>query len=711
MNAARLLEHFDRIADAPDAIPRLRRFILDLAVRGKLVEQDPNDEPAAELLKRISTITRSNCCWDDESDGNAPFSLPDGWEWSRLGLITTKTGSGSTPRGGQAVYKTDGVPFLRSQNVYNDGLRMDDVAFIDEDTHLRMKGTSVDPGDLLLNITGGSIGRCCRVPDSIIEANISQHVAIIRLALSGMRDFIHAVVLSPFFQYYVIVEQTGAGRGGLPKNRMDQIPVPIPPLAEQHRIVAKVDELMALCDELGAAQARRERRRDRLAAASLHRIGQPEEEGNGEAFRENVRFHLQHLPRLATRPEHIKALRQTILNLAVRGKLVPQDPNDEPAAELLKRTQAAKQQRRTAHVSSILSEDVCEDTPCALPKQWQWVRFGAVAEFINGDRGKNYPNKNEYVNEGVPWINTGHINPDGTLSKVEMNYISRHKFISLNSGKIQLGDLVYCLRGATIGKTAIVDPYTEGAIASSLMIIRLRPCCFNRYVYYYCISPIGRSETLKFDNGTAQPNLSANSVKQYFFPLPPLAEQHRIVAKVDELMALCDELETQLAAARTERARLLEALLGEALGAPMAQPPRQQPRPSAKPIAPPPAAPTSCPRPSPPTGVSHPMPDMRRGTSTARVTPTAPASAPPARDMPAKDVAARDTTGKNAAAAILAHMQPGQAYSRAQLCDALGLSTSQWNTAIRELKDAGRVVQTGEKRGAKYRIASKGNEQ
>jgi type I restriction enzyme S subunit len=187
-----------------------------------------------------------------------------------------------------------------------------------------------------------------------------------------------------------------------------------------------------------------------------------------------------------------------------------------------------------------------EEVPYKLPKGWEWVRLGYVGEFINGDRGKNYPNRDEYVDEGIPWINTGHIEPDGSLTQTEMNFISREKFNSLNNGKIQPGDLVYCLRGATFGKTAIVDPYQEGAIASSLMIIRPFPPCSNRYIYRYLVSPIGRNQIYRFDNGSAQPNLSANSVQLYVFPLPPLAEQKRIVAKVDELMKLCDQLEASL---------------------------------------------------------------------------------------------------------------------------------------------------------------------
>jgi type I restriction enzyme S subunit len=264
------LQNLQHLTTRPAHIKQLRQTILNLAVRGKLVPQDPSDEPAAELLKRVSKITEKSCFLENELDNYVPFELAQGWVWSQLGLITTKTGSGSTPRGGKSVYQAIGVPFLRSQNIYNDGLRLNDVAYIDDMTHTRMYGTAVESGDLLLNITGGSIGRCCRIPESPIKANISQHVAIIRLADPGMRDFSHIVVQSPFFQSFVIDEQTGAGRGGLPKNRMDRIPVPVPPLAEQHRIVAKVGELMALCDQLETQLTITQADSRRLLEAVLH---------------------------------------------------------------------------------------------------------------------------------------------------------------------------------------------------------------------------------------------------------------------------------------------------------------------------------------------------------------------------------------------------------------------------------------------------------
>jgi type I restriction enzyme S subunit len=153
MNAERLLALYERVAEAPDAITRLRKFILDLAVRGKLVPQDPKDEPASELLKRIAKEKARLGIRSQKvplKTDEVPFQLPVGWSWSRIGEVCSKTGSGSTPRGGKEVYKPSGVPFLRSQNVYDDGLRLNDVAYIDLATHGRMSSTRVAPGDLLL---------------------------------------------------------------------------------------------------------------------------------------------------------------------------------------------------------------------------------------------------------------------------------------------------------------------------------------------------------------------------------------------------------------------------------------------------------------------------------------------------------------------------------------------------------------------------------
>lgn len=265
---------------------------------------------------------------------------------------------------------------------------------------------------------------------------------------------------------------------------------------------------------------------------------------------------------------YLTQLRQAILQDAVMGKLsVAETGKKEDAKELLAQIKAEKQKLIAAgklKKEKPLPPITEDEIPFVLPKGWVWCRLGEISVFLNGDRGKNYPNVSEYVDEGVAWINTGHIEPDGTLTTTTMNYITRPKYNSLRSGKIIPGDLVYCLRGATMGKTAFVEPYTEGAVASSLMIIRLTESINKRYLYYYLKSPMARLQLLRFDNGSAQPNLSAGSVGLYTFPLPPLSEQQRIVTKVEQLMQQCSWLEQTIQQSQQQAKQLLQAVLREA---------------------------------------------------------------------------------------------------------------------------------------------------
>lgn len=252
-------DNFATLFSAPESIEKLKQSILQLAIMGKLVPQDPNDEPASELLKRIQsekqTLIAEGKLKKEKplppiTKEEKPFDLPTGWEWIRLGVLLTKIGAGSTPLGGKQVYLNEGIPFLRSQNVWDDGLNLEDVAFISKETHDKMSGTHVRGNDLLFNITGGSIGRCAIVPPDFIAGNVSQHVTIIRLLQSGLLPFIHNVLISEYVQKTVMDVQVGVSREGLSISKLSQFLVPIPPIDEQHRIVAKVDELMALCDEL-----------------------------------------------------------------------------------------------------------------------------------------------------------------------------------------------------------------------------------------------------------------------------------------------------------------------------------------------------------------------------------------------------------------------------------------------------------------------------
>lgn len=170
--------------------------------------------------------------------------------------------------------------------------------------------------------------------------------------------------------------------------------------------------------------------------------------------------------------------------------------------------------------------------PTKLPEGWKLVSLGEVGTLINGDRGKNYPSQKDFVDNGVPFINAGHIQ-NGEIDFESMNFISRKRFDLLGSGKVKSGDILYCLRGS-LGKTAIIKDIQEGAIASSLVIIRPSEQIRTDYFYRYLASPIGQAEIYKYDNGSSQPNLSAQSLKQYQLPLPPLEEQRRIAAILDK---------------------------------------------------------------------------------------------------------------------------------------------------------------------------------
>ena len=371
----------------------------------------------------------------------------------------------------------------------------------------------------------------------------------------------------------------GLGRGiafpSISKDQLARLVIPFPPLAEQHRIVAKVDELMALCDQLEAAQQERERCRDRLASASLQRLNQPAEanpatdqaeaaEARQQAQREqqkdHARFHLQNLHRLTTRPEHIKAMRQTILNLAVRGDLVRSVSSDGPAESLL--TAIAKTKSQLAKTGSIrktadLPPLPAEGAPFPLPRCWAWQRLGTVGYTQTGTTPPT--SMPECFGGKTPFVTPSDLTASVTtyvgkgLTEIGVKH---SRLIAKNSV------LMVCI-GSTIGKVNTVDrdiccnqqintltPVVDGM--TGYIAIALRSDFFQRLV----MANAGM--------GTL-PILSKGKWEMLPVPLPPLAEQHRIVAKVDELMALCDQLEAQLTQSQTDSRRLLEAVLEAAI--------------------------------------------------------------------------------------------------------------------------------------------------
>ena len=232
----------------------------------------------------------------------------------------------------------------------------------------------------------------------------------------------------------------------------------------------------------------------------------------------------------------IKQTKSKILDLAIHGKLVPQDPKDEPAEELLK---------RIATSDNRPYKKFDDEVPFEIPDSWAWCYLHTISALLNGDRGENYPSKKDYVECGIPFINAGCLD-NGNINYDVANYITEEKYNSLRAGKIQKGDILYCLRGS-LGKTGFVITDNKGAISSSLCIFRLTEAIIPQYFLYVLNSNAIKVQQQMVDNGTAQPNLSAKDVSNYAIPIPPLTEQHRIVSKIEELFMLLDHISEQLA--------------------------------------------------------------------------------------------------------------------------------------------------------------------
>ena len=573
MNAERLLQYYEQIADAPDAIARLRRFILDLAVRGKLVPQDANDEPASELLKRIAKeraerISRGEMRRGKQSANpvDFPFEPPTGWVWLSLGE-TGNISSGNSinePTREQLSRVEEGRPFIATKDVgygldrivYENGLL---VEFSDERFRIAQKNS------VLICAEGGSAGKKIGLADR--EICFGNKLLANETWSVIAPKFVLFVYMSEFFYQQFASKMKGV-IGGISIANFLELPFPLPPLAEQHRIVAKVDELMGLCDRLEAARAGREATRDRLAAASLARLNAPDP----ETFQEDARFALDALPVLTTRPDQIKRLRQTILNLAVRGRLVPQDTTDEPASELLKRI--AKEKARLVKGGEIKKEKpldpiTIENQPFDLPQNWSWVRLDSLSRVITKGSSPKWQGVN-YVNadEGILFITSENVGNHDLRKLDDLKYVeSRFRDIEPRS-MLKRGDILMNLVGASIGRTAIYDLDLEANINQAVALVRLVDISDGpvvRYLLQYFNSPTAIGFMLSSRVITAQPNMSLTDAREFPIPLPPLAEQHRIVAKVDALMTLCDRLEASLTGTATTSRRLLDALLAEAL--------------------------------------------------------------------------------------------------------------------------------------------------
>ena len=572
MNADRLLAHYERIADTPEAIPRLRRFVLNLAVRGNLVEQDPNAESVSELLRQIAagktrlvqagTIRKPRGLGGDE-DLLTPFEIPACWRWVRLDRVGAIVGGGTPSATDADNFAESGtaVPWLTPADLGNfSNLFISHGTRDLSETGLQNSSATLMPAGTVLFTSRAPIGYVAISTNPIstnqgfksIVPYVPDCARFIALSMEAFAPEVNANAPGTTFK-----EVSGKIVAG--------IPFPLPPLAEQHRIVAKVDALMALCDQLEAARTHRETIRNRMAAASLTRLNAPD--ADLDTFQGHTTFALENLTRLTTHPDQIKALRQTILNLAIRGKLVAQDPNDEPASELLKRIAAEKARlirMKTIKARRASRPAIHSDIPFDLPTGWSLARIEQIlVELQTGPFGSTL-HQSDYQLGGVPVINPASIQ-NGRIVPVGKMAVGPNTLARLASFKLQTDDIIMGRRGE-MGRCAVVSERERGWLCGTgSLILRAFKCIYPRFLSMLIGSPFSRQYLSGTAVGTTMRNLNQTILLNLSFGLPPLAEQHRIVAKVDQLMALCDRLEDSLSTGCDTRLRLLDAVLHDAL--------------------------------------------------------------------------------------------------------------------------------------------------
>ena len=554
MKLETFFEKFDIFADAPGAVGKIRELVWQLAVQGKLVPQHSAEEPANVLLEQILKAkarlpgnrrpgeATEVCTTDDEP---VPYPAPSGWVWTQLGTVQVFTNGYAFK---SEDYRDSGVGIIRMGELGANG-EIDETNMKYVSPHIAdslPETFRVKPGDLLMGMSG-SIGK--------LAINRSGNTYLLNQRVGRLEP---VLIEKAFLQVFLkTVEQLylkiafGMAIKNLSTKQINETPFPLPPLAEQKRIVAKVDELMAMCDRLEAQLQERDARQAELARASLARFAE-------DPTPENLQF-LFHTS-FSISPAD---LRKTILTLAVQGKLVPQDPNDEPAEVLISRIAAIRRVAKAKAYAPVTEEEAFFE----VPGSWAWVRLGNIS--LTSESGWS-PQCHSESREGKNW---------GVLkvSAVSWGVFKPEENKALPPGieprpdcEVRPGDFLLSRANTEelVARSVVVNQTPPRLMMSDKIVRFTFPSEIEKaFINLANSSNPSRSYYTRNASGTSSSmkNIGREVMCNLPIPLPPLAEQRRIVAKVDELMTLVDALETQLATARATAADLLAAAVAEAL--------------------------------------------------------------------------------------------------------------------------------------------------
>jgi len=572
MTAALLIENFDHLLTTPAAVEQLNAAILQLAAQGKLVPQDPSDEPASELLKRIRAEKAKQDAKGLDlppvSDDEKPFELPSTLVWTRLGEVSNYGD----------VSKSNGVAFTDETWV----LDLEDIEKTTsrliqkvrrKDRAFQSEKNAFQKGDVIY-------GKLRPYLDKVIvadEAGVCSSELIPIEAYGQISPYYLRLVLKrPDFIEYVNQKTYGVKMPRLGTKDARMALFPLPPLAEQHRIVACVEQLLAQTRQLAERLARAQHSLDHLTEAALGQllnatehpehaepIKRPElVEGRGILrqaqdaspidFNARWDFIAQHFDSLFTTPEHIAPLRQTVLELAVRGKLTRREATDDSVSELLKRIYKDKQEEFPS-----ISED---EKPFELPSGWEFVRLGELAKFVDY-RGHTPPK----TQNGMRLITAKNVRM-GRLNLEPREYVDPAIYDKwMTRGIPRKGDLLFTTE-APMGNVCMLDTDEKALFAQRLITLKLYGNANSKFAMFALMSEPLQRQILGKSSGVTARGIKAKLLKTVLMPLPSLAEQQRIVARVEALLQQCDALEAKLRAQQAARENAWGALIAH-LGA------------------------------------------------------------------------------------------------------------------------------------------------
>ncbi|KAA0467351.1 restriction endonuclease subunit S [Klebsiella aerogenes] len=547
-------------------IKKLRELILELAVRGKLVPQDPNDEPASELLRGMKKQQEDLI---KEKKIKKPkklppideilesISIPQGWELCYLNDIGD-WGAGATPNRTNSGYYGGNIPWFKSGELSEDYIT-DSEEYI---TALALKECSLrdnQPGDVLIAMYGATIGKT-----SILNTRSTSNQAVCACTpFDGLSNQYLLTFLKASKRVFTSMGAGGA-QPNISKEKIVATHFALPPLKEQLRIVEKVEQLMSLCDQLEQHSLTSLDAHQQLVETLLTTLTDSQ---NANELAENWARISEHFDTLFTTEASIDALKQTILQLAVMGKLVPQDPNDEPASELLKRI--AQEKAQLVKDGKIKKQKPLppisdEEKPFELPDGWEWCRLGEIVT-IRG--GKRVSNGYKLLSTVTPYVYIRVSDmKDGSIDLTDLRYIDSDMQKKISSYIIKKEDIYMTIVGATIGKCGTIPAELDGMNLTE-NAARLTPHAelSKQYLFQCLRSTFCQAQFIDKTLQVGVQKMALNRLSNTLIPLPPVLECEKIVNKINEIETICHGIAEKIINTQQTQLHLADALTDAAI--------------------------------------------------------------------------------------------------------------------------------------------------